>query len=414
MSRRKLLLADDSVTIQKVVNLTFADEGVDVTAVGDGDSAMQSIVNDLPDIVLADVHMPGVTGYQICEMLKENEATRHIPVILLVGSFEPFDEAEAQRVGASAYLTKPFTSIRQLVAKVTELMVPVAAEDSVDVEPVPSAFAETVPDLPVVEQAAGEPANTSTAETGTTEDDIDKLYEASLAPPSSETGELADIGVDDDIIETSYTGENGTADITDFEKESLNADPAADEFPSVDLPDNQTESIFDVPEAEEAATLAASDWSADAVSVPETVSFVEEDEIEQPPVVVPFEESKPTFDDQMAPYFADGTTDQDGAAVDDTVNFAVIPLSPERVSPFQAPVVGEDTVRMDERFDNTSSPDFLFDDLDLLDIPTDTAVEVTTPVAAAVGGKAQRLVTLSPELIEMIAQRVVEKLSEKY
>lgn len=414
MSRRKLLLADDSVTIQKVVNLTFAEEGIDVVAVGDGDSAMQYIVNDLPDIVLADVHMPGVTGYQICEMLRENEETRHIPVILLVGSFEPFDEEEAQRVGASAYLTKPFTSIRQLVTKVTELMVPNAADVPADVAPAPTAFDETIPDLPIAGQAAVEPTYAPRAEAGTTEDDIDKLYAASLAPPSLETSELADIGVDDDIIETSYTGENGTADITDFEMESRNADPLAGDFPSVDLPDHQPGSIFDVPEAEEAQTLAASDWSADADPVPEPVSFVEENEIEQPPVVVPFEESKPSFDDQMATYFADGATDQSDPTTADTVNFAFVPPSTEPVSPFQSPVVGEDTVRMDERFDNTSSPDFLFDDLDLLDIPTDTPVEVTTPVAAAVEGKAQRLVTLSPELIEMIAQRVVEKLSEKY
>ena len=108
MSRRKLLLADDSITIQKVVNLTFADEGIDVVTVGDGDAALAQLSSETPDIVLADVNMPGPTGYQICERLRANESTRSLPVILLVGSFEPFDEAEATRVGANAYLTKPF------------------------------------------------------------------------------------------------------------------------------------------------------------------------------------------------------------------------------------------------------------------------------------------------------------------
>ena len=411
MSRRKLLLADDSVTIQKVVNLTFADEGIDVVAVGDGDSAMQSIVSDLPDIVLADVHMPGVNGYQICELLRENEATRRIPVILLVGSFEPFDEAEAQRVGASAYLTKPFTSIRQLVAKVTDLMAPVSAQTPVATEPETVPFAETVSDLPIAEEATFEPAYSASAEPGTTEDDIDRLYEASMAPPSEQTSELADIGVDDDIIETSYTDENIVGDIADFEIVSRAGDPTAGEFPSVDLPEPQLESIFDSPVAEEASALSASDWSSDSATEPLPVPFIEE-EIEQPPAAVPFEEPRSSFDPQMEEYFEESNVEQGDSS--GTVDFAVEYAVSEPASPFHAPVVDEDTIRMDERFDNTSSPDFLFDDVDLLDIPADVPVEVTTPAIAAVERKVERLVTLSPELIETIAQRVVEKLSEKY
>ncbi|HXG86429.1 MAG TPA: response regulator [Pyrinomonadaceae bacterium] len=122
MSKRKLLLADDSITIQKVVNLTFADEGIDVTAVGDGNAAMEKFVESMPDLVMVDVNMPGFDGYRICEMIKQDDETKHIPVILLVGSFEPFDEEEAHRVGADDYLTKPFQSIRQLVGKVTALL----------------------------------------------------------------------------------------------------------------------------------------------------------------------------------------------------------------------------------------------------------------------------------------------------
>jgi CheY-like chemotaxis protein len=122
VSKRKLLLADDSVTIQKVVNLTFADEGIEVIAVGDGDSAMEKLAEISPDLVMADVNMPGLNGYQICEQIKQDELLRNTPVILLVGSFEPFDEAEAERVGADDFLTKPFQSIRQLVNKVTALL----------------------------------------------------------------------------------------------------------------------------------------------------------------------------------------------------------------------------------------------------------------------------------------------------
>jgi DNA-binding response OmpR family regulator len=122
VSKQKLLLADDSITIQKVVNLTFADEGIEVIAVGDGNTAMEKFVESMPDLVMVDVNMPGLDGYRICEMIKQDEETKHVPVILLVGSFEPFDENEARRVGANDYLTKPFQSIRQLVNKVSVLL----------------------------------------------------------------------------------------------------------------------------------------------------------------------------------------------------------------------------------------------------------------------------------------------------
>lgn len=122
MSRFTLLLADDSVTIQKVVNLTFSGEGIEVVSVSDGNSAIDVLREDLPDLVMADVNIPGVNGYEICEMVKSMDTTREIPVILLVGSFEPFDEEEAKRVGADAHLTKPFESIAALVEMVTEFL----------------------------------------------------------------------------------------------------------------------------------------------------------------------------------------------------------------------------------------------------------------------------------------------------
>jgi CheY-like chemotaxis protein len=119
---RKLLLADDSATIQKVVDLTFSDEGLEVITVSDGQQAIEKLEEVAPDIVLADIFMPGLNGYQVCEHIKRDERFRHIPVMLLVGSFEPFDEAEARRVGADDYLTKPFQSIRTLIGKVGNLL----------------------------------------------------------------------------------------------------------------------------------------------------------------------------------------------------------------------------------------------------------------------------------------------------
>jgi CheY-like chemotaxis protein len=119
---RKLLLADDSIAIQKVIDLTFTDEGMEVTTVGDGQDALEKLNQFTPDVVLADIYMPGVDGYELCKFIKENERFRGVPVMLLVGSFEPFDEAEAKRAGADDVVTKPFQSIRDLVSRVGSLV----------------------------------------------------------------------------------------------------------------------------------------------------------------------------------------------------------------------------------------------------------------------------------------------------
>ncbi len=122
MSRR-ILLADDSVTIQKVIELTFMDEDYEVTAVSNGDEAIGALGREAPDIVLADVHMPGANGYEVCRRAKELHP--HVPVLLLVGTFEPFDEAKAREAGADSYLKKPFDS-QDLLERVGELVGPAA------------------------------------------------------------------------------------------------------------------------------------------------------------------------------------------------------------------------------------------------------------------------------------------------
>ena len=123
----KILLADDSITVQKIVKLTFSDEGVEVTAVGNGELAVQKLSEMRPDLVMADVFMPGKDGYEVCEYVKTHPELRHTPVILLVHAFEPFDQERALRVGADQHLTKPFQSIRALVTTVKEMMASPAA-----------------------------------------------------------------------------------------------------------------------------------------------------------------------------------------------------------------------------------------------------------------------------------------------
>lgn len=116
-----LLLADDSVTIQRVIELTFADEDIRVIAVGDGESAIARITQERPDIVLADVGMPGVDGYQVATHVKRSPASAQVPVLLLTGAFEPIDEDRARETGCDGVLVKPFEP-RQLIKTVRELL----------------------------------------------------------------------------------------------------------------------------------------------------------------------------------------------------------------------------------------------------------------------------------------------------
>jgi CheY-like chemotaxis protein len=120
----KILLADDSVTVQKIITLTFSDEGVDVMTVSNGDEAINKLQYSRPALVMADVSIPGKNGYDICEFVKNHPDMKDTPVILLVPAFEPFDEERARRVGADQHLTKPFQSIRTLISTVKALLEP--------------------------------------------------------------------------------------------------------------------------------------------------------------------------------------------------------------------------------------------------------------------------------------------------
>jgi len=117
----KLLLADDSVTIQRVIELTFADEDIQVIAVGDGQQAITRIEADRPDIVLADVGMPERDGYEVASFVKQSPHLSHIPVLLLTGAFEPVDEGKARATGCDGVLVKPFEP-QMVINRVRDLL----------------------------------------------------------------------------------------------------------------------------------------------------------------------------------------------------------------------------------------------------------------------------------------------------
>ncbi len=118
---KKILLADDSLTIQKVVELTFSDSDYDLVCVGNGLRALEKVREDRPDLILADVVMPEKNGYEVCEAIKGDPSTSRLPVILLTGTFEPFDRPRAERIGADAIVSKPFDS-QQLLRQVEALL----------------------------------------------------------------------------------------------------------------------------------------------------------------------------------------------------------------------------------------------------------------------------------------------------
>lgn len=147
---RTLLLADDSVTIRRVVELTFADEDIRVIAVSSGDQAIASMRHTPPDIVLADVGMPDGNGYDVARHIRRTPALAHIPVLLLTGAFESIDRVLALEAGCEDVVTKPFAP-HVLVQRVRELLDSTSGEPplaSVDV------LAERVRELL---DASGEP-----------------------------------------------------------------------------------------------------------------------------------------------------------------------------------------------------------------------------------------------------------------
>ncbi|MBN2644351.1 MAG: response regulator [Desulfuromonadaceae bacterium] len=159
---KKLLLADDSVTIQKVIEIIFADKDFKLISAANGDEAYRLAQQERPDLVLADVFMPGMDGYQLCENIKKQEHLAGVPVLLLAGNFEPFDEQRASEAGADGWIAKPFSS-QDLIAKVEDVLAKAPTLDSwrstpsaTPAESALNAFAQAAaaPAAPAVPQAA--------------------------------------------------------------------------------------------------------------------------------------------------------------------------------------------------------------------------------------------------------------------
>lgn len=227
----KLLLADDSQTIQRVVELTFANEDIHVVTVGDGAQAIEAIARDEPDIVLADVSMPGKNGYDVASFVRSDSVRTGIPVVLLTGAFEPLDAERCDAIGRHDVLVKPFEP-REVIGKVRELL------------DLPVAGARAVP------TDAAAPAQSATAATG--EDAADETAsesesKAAEEDPASEAVPSADAHAEEDPRDASP---EVAADV-DPPTGTVDADPAD---PAASLPERAVADEAVAPSAGKAAS----------------------------------------------------------------------------------------------------------------------------------------------------------------
>jgi CheY-like chemotaxis protein len=439
VAQRKLLLADDSITIQKVINLTFADEGISVTSVGNGLTAVERLLEVAPDLVLADVHMPGLSGYEVCERIRQTPGFENIPVMLLVGSFEPFDEAEARRVGADDFLTKPFQSIKQLVSKVHSLL------ESPGRETTPETKTETAP----IEQSAAAGVDFAFFDDKSSNEDLlqvgdgnfnfrDSVFDDEMIETSSVNSSFADTFEDLDISSpVAARNEKPENEWRVVESENLNRfedfSDSQHEAPTVELDINEissplegreerfeTENAFELLHAEEpvaegeiANDLLEMETEDDDDGRPEL--FTEEPDfdlnfhtdnvidiepemnfVEQESRVEEHREEKP-----ISP-FADLFDDDDLLGIEDEIraeigeqNFQPQPANEVQTAADEAitpEIVAPETENQSQEIAIVNNAN------------QSTAVEKPGEYA---------MLNISPEVIDAIAARVVEKLSDK-
>ncbi len=126
----RILVADDSITIQKIVAMAFENEDAEVEGIGDGQEAFDKIPEFKPDIVLADVEMPGLDGFELCQKIKGSPELASIKVLLLASDFEDFDEDRFKECQAENHISKPFKS-DDIVQMVTQVMTGESAPEAV-------------------------------------------------------------------------------------------------------------------------------------------------------------------------------------------------------------------------------------------------------------------------------------------
>jgi CheY-like chemotaxis protein len=265
---KTLLLADDSVTIQKVVGISFASEDVAIVTVDNGDDAIARAKESKPDLILADVVMPGKNGYEVCEAVKADPELAHIPVLLLTGTFEAFDEERATRAGAAGHVSKPFEAqtlveqAKRLLANSPGRSATPAPTPTPAAEPV--ATRETVSAPPAPSPAPNLESMTRGLEPGRSVDPAPPIEDAfdffddemqELATPNASGG---DDDLDIDSSDSAFAfGEDDLSPI------APRADPVAAPVRSAPPAGDRTVAILPEEPAAPAASASASDFDFD-------------------------------------------------------------------------------------------------------------------------------------------------------
>jgi two-component system alkaline phosphatase synthesis response regulator PhoP len=121
MSKGKILVVDDEIYIVHILDFSLGMEGYEVVTALDGEQALEKLQSERPDLIVLDIMMPKLDGYEVCKAIKSNSETRHIPVILLSAKGRNVDQKMGFDVGADDYITKPF-SPRKLVERINQLL----------------------------------------------------------------------------------------------------------------------------------------------------------------------------------------------------------------------------------------------------------------------------------------------------
>ncbi|MFP3854186.1 MAG: response regulator transcription factor [Anaerolineales bacterium] len=105
----KILVAEDERDIRELINFTLRLRGYEVVLARDGEEALELALKEHPDLVLLDIRMPRMSGYEVCQLIKDNEATKHIPVVFLTAKGQESEVQQGMKAGATDYILKPFS-----------------------------------------------------------------------------------------------------------------------------------------------------------------------------------------------------------------------------------------------------------------------------------------------------------------
>lgn len=110
MSKKKILIVEDEESLLKLESILLTSKGYEVRGVPNGMAALAALQEELPDLILLDIMLPEIDGFEVCRRIKADPATRHIPVVMLTAKKSREDMARGEQVGADWYITKPFKS----------------------------------------------------------------------------------------------------------------------------------------------------------------------------------------------------------------------------------------------------------------------------------------------------------------